>query len=209
MNPYERYILPWLIDAVCALPPAARERAKIVPRARGKVLEIGIGTGHNLPYYTPRRVVGVTGIDPGVLRRKILRRARAAGVKVTLLPLSAESIPAEGASFDTLVSTFTLCSIPDVERALAEMRRVLKPTGRLLYLEHGAAPDPRVRRWQDRLTPWWKPLAGGCHLNRDIPRLIAEAGFGIVKQHSDYIRGPRILSYVYRGEALPTTGAGE
>lgn len=206
MNLYERYLLPWLIDAVCALPAAARERAKIVPRARGEVLEIGIGTGHNLPYYAPRRVAGVTGIDPGVLRRRIMRRARAAGIEVKLLSLSAESIPAEDASFDTLVSTFTLCSIPDVECALAEMRRVLKPTGRLLYLEHGTAPDPHVRRWQDRLTPWWKPLAGGCHLNRNIPRLIAGAGFNIVEQHSEYIRGPRILSYVFRGEAQPCSG---
>ena len=201
MNPYERYLLPWLIDWVCALPPAARERAKIVPRAHGEVLEIGIGTGHNLAYYAPHRVALVTGIDPGILRRKIIRRARAAGIEVKLLPLSAESIPAEDAHFDTLVSTFTLCSIPDVEQALEEMHRVLKPAGRFLYLEHGAAPDLRIRRWQDRLTPVWKPLAGGCHLNRDIPRLITEAGFEILEQHNDYIRGPRILSYIYRGEA--------
>lgn len=201
MNPYERYLLPWFIDGVCALPPAARERAEIVPRAHGEVLEIGIGTGHNLAYYVPRQVARVTGIDPGILRRKIIRRAHAAGIEVKLLPLSAESIPAEDARFDTLVSTFTLCSIPDIEQALAEMHRVLKPTGRLLYLEHGTAPDPRIHRWQDRLTPWWKPLAGGCHLNRDIPRLIAEAGFEILEQHNDYISGPRILGYIYRGEA--------
>ncbi len=201
MSPYERYLLPWLIDWVCAMPPAARERAKIVPRARGEVLEIGIGTGHNLAYYAPHQVALVTGIDPGILRRKIIRRARAAGIEVKLLPLSAESIPAEDACFDTLVSTFTLCSIPDVEQALAEMHRVLKPAGRFLYLEHGAAPDLRIRRWQDRLTPVWKPLAGGCHLNRDIPRLITAAGFEILEQHNDYIRGPRILSYIYRGEA--------
>jgi ubiquinone/menaquinone biosynthesis C-methylase UbiE len=201
MSPYERYLLPWLIDWVCAMPPAAHERAKIVPRAHGEVLEIGIGTGHNLAYYAPHQVVLVTGIDPGILRRKIIRRARAAGIEVKLLPLSAESIPAEDAHFDTLVSTFTLCSIPDVEQALAEMHRVLKPTGRFLYLEHGAAPDLRIRRWQDRLTPMWKPIAGGCHLNRDIPQLITEAGFEILEQHNDYIRGPRILSYIYRGEA--------
>ncbi len=201
MSPYERYLLPWLIDWVCAMPPAARERAKIVPRARGEVLEIGIGTGHNLAYYVPRQVALVTGIDPGFLRRKIIRRARAAGIEVKLLPLSAENIPAEDACFDTLVSTFTLCSISDVEQALAEMHRVLKPAGRFIYLEHGAAPDLRIRRWQDRLTPVWKPLAGGCHLNRDIPRLIAAAGFEILEQHNDYIRGPRILSYIYRGEA--------
>jgi len=201
MNPYDRFLLPHLIDWVCALPQLGRERERIVPRADGKVLEVGIGSGHNLAHYRRDRVAMLTGIDPGALRHQTEKRALKAHIPLELLPLSAESIPVEVESFDTVISTFTLCSIPRIDRALEEMHRVLKPGGRFLFLEHGAAPEPGVRRWQDRLTPLWKPLAGGCHLNREIPELIRDAGFEILEQSSRYLQGPRIFGYIYRGEA--------
>lgn len=209
MNPYDRFILPYLIDWVCALPQLGREREHIVPQADGKVLEVGIGSGRNLAHYRRERVAMLTGIDPGALRRRTEKRARKARIPLELLPLSAEAIPAEAESFDTVISTFTLCSIPQIDRALAEMRRVLKPGGRFLYLEHGAAPDPGVRRWQNRLTPLWRPLAGGCRLNREIPKLIRDAGFEILEQHSRYLQGPRILGYIYRGEARTVSAPGD
>ena len=141
------------------------------------------------------------GIDPG-LHPKAARRAKEAGVEVTLIPLSAERIPADDASFDCVVSTYTLCTIPDVDAALKEVHRVLAPGGRLLFLEHGQAPDPSVNKWQNRITPYWKPLAGGCHLNRHLPSLIESAGFKITDLEQGYQSGPRLLSYVFMGTAL-------
>jgi ubiquinone/menaquinone biosynthesis C-methylase UbiE len=203
MNLYDRYVLPYLIDFVCGIKPVQRQRAKIVPRARGRVLEIGIGTGRNLPFYDHGKLEKLYGLDPALqMHRKARQRMRDAGLEVELVDLPAERIPMDDASFDTVLTTFTLCTIPDAAAALREMRRVLKPEGRLLFCEHGAAPDPSVRRWQDRLTPLWKPVAGGCHLNRDIPGLLRENGFRVLDLEQLYLPGPRPLTYNYWGSAV-------
>ena len=202
MNLYDRYLLPTLIDVLCGIKPVQRQRAKIVPRAQGRVLEIGIGTGRNLPFYDKSRLQQLYGLDPAAqMHPKARQRMLDAGLEVELLELPAEKIPMADASFDTVITTFTLCTIPDAIAALREMRRVLKPGGVLLFCEHGTAPDASVRRWQDRLTPLWKPLAGGCHLNRDIPALLREGGFRIVDMEQLYLPGPRPLTYNYWGSA--------
>jgi len=208
MNLYDRYLLPTLIDVLCGIKPVQRQRAKIVPRAQGRVLEIGIGTGRNLPFYDKSRLQQLYGLDPAAqMHPKARQRMLDAGLEVELLELPAEKIPMADASFDTVITTFTLCTIPDAVAALREMRRVLKPDGVLLFCEHGTAPDASVRRWQDRLTPLWKPLAGGCHLNRDIPALLREGGFRIVDMEQLYLPGPRPLTYNYWGSAVATETA--
>lgn len=204
MNFYDRHVLPYLIDWACGMRAVERRRMALIPQARGRVLEIGIGTGLNLAHYDPQVVTAFYGLDPAVqMHRLARRRASEAGLDVTLVELPAERINLPDASFDTVVTTFTLCSIPEPLAALREMRRVLKPDGRLLYCEHGRAPDASVRAWQDRLTPWWKPLAGGCHLNRDIPALLQAGGFHLHPQGEAYLPGPRPLTYNYWGTAVP------
>ncbi len=191
-----------MIDWACGVSLFSRQRQMLIPLAHGRVLEVGLGTGRNLPFYDRQRVRQVVGVDPALSLHPIARRrVLASGLDVELMGLSAERLPASDASFDTVVSTYTLCSIPDPVAALREMRRVLKPGGQLLFSEHGLAPEPGVARWQTRLQPYWKPLAGGCHLDRDIPALLAEAGFACdVQQH--YLWGPRVLSYHYWGGAV-------
>lgn len=202
MGFYDRHILPHLIDFACGMGEVMQARAQIVPQARGRVLEIGIGSGLNLSLYDPERVSAVVGVDPSAEMQALAReRAAACAVPVEMIALELGQIQAEGASFDDIVCTFTLCTIADAVAALREMRRVLKPSGRLLFCEHGLAPDLPVVRWQRRLTPWWKPLAGGCHLDRDIPALIAAGGFHIRQLDSGYLKGPRPMTHVYRGWA--------
>ncbi len=203
MNLYDRYLMPLLIDAGCGLKDFQALRALLLPQAAGAVLEIGIGTGRNLPFYDPARVSSLQGLDPaGQMHRKAQARAKAAGLEVELIALSAEQIPAPDASYDTVVCTFTLCTIPDPVTALREMRRVLKTGGKLLFCEHGRAPEAPVQRWQDRLTPWWKPIAGGCHLNRDVRAMLSAGGFVPTQIESSYLSGPKPLVYVTRGVAV-------
>jgi ubiquinone/menaquinone biosynthesis C-methylase UbiE len=205
INLYDRYVLPWVIDFACGIAPIQRQRARIVPRAAGRVLEIGIGTGRNLPFYDHARLEKLYGLDPALQMNRLARkRMRAAGLEVELVDLPAEQIPMADGSFDTVLTTFTLCTIPDAVAALREMRRVLKPGGTLLFCEHGAAPDASVRRWQDRLQPLWKPIAGGCHLNRDIPGLLRQGGFKVDEMEQLYLPGPRPLTYNYWGSASAT-----
>ena len=202
MQFYDRHILPRLIDYACGMGEVMKTRSKIVPQAEGRVLEIGIGTGLNLGFYDPARVQVVIGVDPAAQMQALARqRAAAIAIPVETIALELGEIQAGDASFDSIVCTFTLCTIPDAAAALKEMRRVLKPGGRLLFAEHGLAPDAPVVRWQHRLTPLWKPLAGGCHLNRDIPRLIEAGGFAIRELHTGYLQGPRPMTFVYRGWA--------
>jgi ubiquinone/menaquinone biosynthesis C-methylase UbiE len=201
---YDRHILPYVLDLACGIKAVRKQREKVVPLARGRVLEIGIGTGLNAAHYDRALVGKITGLDPamqmhGLARKRIAR----AGLDVELVGLSAEKIPLPGASFDTVVVTYTLCTIPDPVAALREMRRVLKPDGRLIFCEHGRAPDDSVRRWQERLTPYWKPLAGGCHLDRDVPALLREAGFRSDDLQTRYLPGPRPLTFNYWGTAVP------
>lgn len=199
---YERHVLPYLLDWACGIKPVRRQRRKVVPLARGRVLEIGIGTGLNLPHYNRAKVESITGLDPGLQMHRLARRRMIrAGLPVELVGLSAEKIPFDDASFDTVVVTYSLCTIPDPVAALREMKRVLKPAGKLVFCEHGAAPDAAVRRWQDRLTPMWSKIAGGCHLNRDIPALLREAGFRCDDLETLYLPGPRPLTYNYWGTA--------
>jgi ubiquinone/menaquinone biosynthesis C-methylase UbiE len=169
--------------------------------AEGRVLEIGVGSGLNLRFYTDR-ATEILGLDP---HPRLLRMAadRTGAVPSKLIEGTAESIPFEDASVDTVVTTWTLCSVPDVAAALAEMRRVLKPQGKLFFVEHGLAPEDAVRKWQNRLTPIWKRIAGGCHLNRPIARLVEEAGFHISQIETGYMRGPRPMTFMYEGSARP------
>jgi ubiquinone/menaquinone biosynthesis C-methylase UbiE len=202
MGLYDRHVLPYLIDFACGMGAVMKARSQIVPLAQGRVLEIGIGSGLNLSFYDPQRVVVVVGVDPSADMQRLAReRAAHCQVPVEMIALELGQIQAEDACFDDIVCTFTLCTIPDALAALKEMRRVLKAGGRLLFCEHGLAPDLPVVRWQKRLTPLWKPLAGGCHLDRDIPALIGAGGFHIRQLETGYLKGPRPMTHVYRGWA--------
>jgi ubiquinone/menaquinone biosynthesis C-methylase UbiE len=202
-NWYERHVLPWLVDIACSVRPVWRQRQKVVPLAQGRVLEIGIGTGLNLEHYDKARIAKIVGLDPGLeMHPQARRRSRRAGLEVELVGLSAEKIPYDDRSFDTVLVTYALCTIADPGAALKEMRRVLKPGGRLIFCEHGLAPDAAVRRWQGRLTPLWAKVAGGCHLDRDIPRLLKDAGFQSADMQQMYLPGPRPLTYNYWGTAV-------
>lgn len=199
---YERHLLPYLLDLACSASPIRRQRMKLVPQAEGRVLEVGIGTGLNLPFYDRSRVRQIVGVDPGLqLHRLALKRGQKAGLDVTLIGLSAECLPVGDASFDTVVCTYTLCTIADPVAALREMRRALKPGGKLLFSEHGKSPDANVLAWQTRLQPYWTKVAGGCKLNRDIPALLEAAGFH-PNAESLYLPGPKIMSYHYWGAAV-------
>ena len=201
-NWYDRHVLPHLIHLACGTRPIRRQRMKVIPQAHGRVMEVGLGTGLNLPFYDRAKVTSIVGVDPALrMHRLAMRQARTSGIPVELVGLSAERIPVQDASFDTVVSTYTLCSIPDPLAALREMRRVLAPGGKLLFSEHGRAPDAGVLRWQTRLQPYWSKVSGGCMLDRDIPALLVAAGFRPEVQ-SRYIPGPRILSFHYWGEAV-------
>jgi len=205
---YERHVLPWLVDLACSVRPVRRQRRKVVPLAKGRVLEIGIGTGLNLEHYDKARIERLVGLDPGLEMHPQARlRSRRAAIEVELVGLSAERIPYDDGSFDTVLVTYSLCTIGDPLSALKEMRRVLRPGGRLIFCEHGRAPDARVRRWQERLTPLWSTLAGGCHLDRDIPRLLAQAGFRSDDMQQMYLPGPRLLTYNYWGTAVAAPAA--
>jgi ubiquinone/menaquinone biosynthesis C-methylase UbiE len=204
MSVYERHVLPRLIDLAMGSKAQAAERAQVVPLASGVVLEVGIGSGRNLPFYGPG-VERLYGLDPSrELWRLAGKRVERAPVRVQFIRASAERIPLKAMTVDTAVMTWTLCSIPDPERALREVRRVLKPDGRLLFVEHGRSPDRRVVAWQDRLDPIWTRVAGGCHLNRKIGDLMAGAGFQLSQMETRYGGGPRPFAYLYRGLARPS-----
>lgn len=201
---YERRILPRLLDFAMRGKEATRFRALLVPQARGATLEVGVGSGLNLPFYG-ERVDRLVGVDPSeALLRMARKRARGAVVPVELMADSGEALSLADASVDTVVFTFALCTIPDPGKALREARRVLKPSGELLFAEHGLAPDEGVRRWQRRLNPLWRRVAGGCNLDRKVDELIAAAGFRLAGLETEYAKGPRLMSYVYLGRARPT-----
>ncbi len=202
MGFYQRHVLPWVIHLGMKTREATRYRKRVIPAARGRVLEVGIGSGLNLPFYSSG-VEAVCGLDPS---EKLLAMARKAARKapfgVELVPRSAEDIPFDDKTFDSVVVTWSLCSIPGAPKALGEMRRVLRPDGELIFIEHGLSPEPRIEAWQNRLNPLWNRCAGGCNLNRPMDVLIRAAGFRITRLETGYLlKGPRPLTYHYEGRA--------
>jgi ubiquinone/menaquinone biosynthesis C-methylase UbiE len=203
MGFYSDIILPRLCDLAMRNKQLVPFRERVIGAAEGRVLEIGVGSGMNLPFYRPP-VREVLALEPAPRLVTMARRAsRAASIPINFLEASAEAIPLEKHSVDTIVTTWTLCSIPQATTALADMRRVLRPGGKLLFAEHGLAPDESVRRWQDRLTPVWRRIAGGCHLNRPIRSMIEGAGFRIDRIETGYIPGPKPMTFMYEGSARP------
>ena len=205
MSLYGRYVVPRMIRRSCGVKPIMKQREKIVPQAHGRVLEIGAGGGFNIDYYDRRNVSEVVGLDTSAALMETTReKATAAGLAFKPLVLDAAHIPLEDRDVDTVLVTYTLCSIDRLHDALLEMRRVLKPDGQLLFCEHGAAPDPAVLRWQKRLTPLWRRIGGGCRLDRDLPGAIAAAGFTINRLDHMYLPSTwRIVGYNRWGSAQP------
>ncbi|MGQ0526025.1 MAG: class I SAM-dependent methyltransferase [Betaproteobacteria bacterium] len=201
MGVYDRWILPRLTDLAMRNREATRYRSRAVPQARGRVLEIGAGSGLNLPFYGSG-VESLTALDPSAaLLEMASRKAKAVSFPVIFENCSSESIPADASTFDTVVSTWTLCTRPDPLKALEEMKRVLKPGGTIIFVEHGLAPEKRVREWQQRLNPLWRTVTGGCNLNREIAGLVRAAGFTLLKFENEYAKGLRPMSYIYSGVA--------
>ncbi|MGH1371057.1 MAG: class I SAM-dependent methyltransferase [Cellvibrionaceae bacterium] len=204
MSFYDEHILPHVINLACGTKPVLKQREKIVPQAEGRILEIGMGSGINIPFYNPDKVEKVWGLEPSEgMRRKAQPRVAAAPFELEWLGLPGEEIPLDNDSADTIVLTYTLCTIPDWRAAVEQMRRVLKPGGKLLFSEHGKAPDAAVLAWQNRVNPLWMKMAGGCHLNRDIPKLLSEGGFNIKQLDSMYVPStPKVAGYTYWGYAV-------
>lgn len=198
---YNEWILPWAINRVMARTVFAVERAKMVPKAAGKVLEIGMGSGFNLPYYS-QQVEQVFGLEPSEsLKLKAFEKASLVAFPVTFIGLTAEQIPVEDQSMDTVISTWTLCTVPDVQKTLSEIFRVLKPNGRFLFIEHGRSPDSTIRVVQNTLNPLWKRIGGGCNLNRPMDKLILDAGFRMICCENGAMNGAGPLSFLFRGMA--------
>jgi ubiquinone/menaquinone biosynthesis C-methylase UbiE len=203
MGLYQDQILPRVIDKVLDNAETRRLRTRYVAGVEGVVLEIGFGSGLNVPHY-PTSVSRVLAVDPATVGRKLAQgRIDERGVDVAFVGLDGASIPVDDASVDSVLSTFTLCTIPDVDRALSEIRRVLRPGGRFHFLEHGRSPDPRVARRQDRFNPMQKVVAGGCNMNRSIDVLVERAGFELESLEHPPMRGPKAQSYMYAGVASP------
>jgi len=203
MSFYNDHVLPHLINLSMRNRELLPYRERAIAQAEGRVLEVGSGSGLNLPLYGSR-VQEVLGLEPAARLMNMAEHAAGrAKVPVTFIAGSAEAIPIESNSIDTVVMTWTLCSIPDALRALTEMRRVLKPAGHLLFVEHGLAPEENVRKWQNRLTPAWKRIGGGCHLDRPIRALIESAAFTITQLQTGYMKGPKPLTFLYEGRASP------
>lgn len=191
-----------MINLACSSRPACKQREKVVHRAYGDVLEIGFGGGLNLPHYDSGKVRRVFGLEPSAgMRRSAESMIAASGIEVELLDVPGEEIPLDDNSVDSVLMTYTLCTIPDAIAALRGMRRVLKPRGHLYFCEHGKAPDKVVHRWQNRLNPAWRAFSGGCNMNRDIPSLLKEGGFMLEDDNRMYIPGIRALSYNFWGSA--------
>ncbi|HEY5337507.1 MAG TPA: methyltransferase domain-containing protein [Rhizomicrobium sp.] len=204
MGLYDRYLLPPLLNAAMSTKPIRYQRRKVVPRASGRVLEIGFGAGHNLPFYDAAKVTHLWALEPSKeMRARAAERVSQTTIPLEFLDLPSEQIPLEDEQADTILVTYTLCTIPDVHKALGEMRRVLKPDGTMIFCEHGEAPDANVKRWQDRITPVWKALCGNCHLGRPIPDIIRDGGFRVTKMETMYLPGtPHFAGFNYWGDAV-------
>ena len=201
MSFYEQQVLPRMLNRVCGGKAVEPLRRRVCAGLAGKVLEIGFGSGLNVPHY-PAAVTLVQAVDPATVGRKLAaRRLAASQVPVEFIGLDGQTLPLESASVDHVLVTWTMCTIPDVDSALREMHRVLRPGGQVHFVEHGRSPDPGVARWQDRLTPLQRRLFGGCHLNRPIDRLLSRAGFGLTRMDNYYLAGLKPLGYSYEGVA--------
>jgi len=200
---YNKYILPKFINCACGSKPINYQRSKIVPYAKGVVLDIGIGSGLNIPFYNKSNINHLYGLDPSSELIKIAKRvAKTHKLEIEFLECGAESIPLADNSIDTIVITYTMCTIPDISLSNAETFRVLKPNGKLLFCEHGIAPDERVAKWQKIINPVWNKIAGGCNLNRDIPRLIKSSNLKISEIEEMYLPStPKFAGYNYWGVA--------
>ena len=204
MSLYEKYVLPKFLNCACGSKPVARQREKVVPLAEGKVLEIGIGSGLNLPFYDKTKVDEIWGLDPS---EELSEMARAVaiqeGMEVNFISSGAEEIPLPDDHFDSVLITYTMCTIPEVIRANTEIRRVLKNRGKMIFCEHGAAPDDNIRKWQKRINPFWGKIAGGCNIDRNIPSLIQDSGFDIIEIEEMYLPNtPKIAGYNFWGYAV-------
>ena len=197
MGFYDRHILPLLLNGAMSAKPISYQRKKVVPRAEGRVLEIGFGGGHNLPFYDRAKVTHLWALEPSKeMRARATTRVKESPLEIEFLDLPGEEIPLESEAADTVLVTYTLCTIPDVMKALSGMRRVLKTDGRLIFCEHGEAPDENVRKWQRRITPIWKRIGGGCHVGRAIPKLIQDGGFMVQDMETMYLPGtPRFAGF--------------
>jgi|TARA_B100000902_G_scaffold271181_1_gene257102 ubiquinone/menaquinone biosynthesis C-methylase UbiE len=204
MSLYEKYVLPKFLNCACGSKPVSYQRKKVVPLAEGKVLEIGIGSGLNLPFYDKTKIDEIWGLDPSeelsVMAKQV---ANEESMEVKFISSGAEDIPLPDNYFDSVLVTYTMCTIPEVQRANQEIRRVLKDNGKMIFCEHGEAPDQNIRKWQNRINPLWGKLAGGCNINRKIPSLIQESGFDIIEMEEMYLPNtPRIAGYNYWGYAV-------
>ena len=204
MSLYEKYVLPKFLNCACGSKPVSYQRKKVVPLAEGKVLEIGIGSGLNLPFYDKTKIDEIWGLDPSeelsVMAKQV---ANEESMEVRFISSGAEDIPLPDNYFDSVLITYTMCTIPEVQRANQEIRRVLKDNGKMIFCEHGEAPDQNIRKWQNRINPLWGKLAGGCNINRKIPSLIQESGFDIIEMEEMYLPNtPRIAGYNYWGYAV-------
>ena len=204
MSLYDKYVLPKFLNCACGSKPVARQRKKVVPLAEGKVLEVGIGSGLNLPFYDKSKIDELWGLDPSEELSEMARKvAESEHMEVNFISSGAEEIPLPDDHFDSVLVTYTMCTIPEVIRANGEIRRVLKNGGKMIFCEHGEAPDENIRKWQKRINPIWGKFAGGCNINRKIPSLIEDSGFDIIELEEMYLPStPKIAGYNYWGYAV-------
>ena len=204
MSLYEKYVLPKFLNCACGSKPISYQRKKVVPMAEGKVLEIGIGSGLNLPFYDKSKLDELWGLDPSEGLSEMAKQvADEEAMEVNFISAGAEEIPLPDNHFDSVLVTYTMCTIPEVDRANKEIQRVLKSNGKMIFCEHGLAPDINIKKWQNRINPFWKKLAGGCNINRNIPSVIQESGFDIIDLEEMYLPStPKIAGYNYWGYAV-------
>ena len=200
---YEKMVLPKLCDKCCGTKPINYQRKKVVPLAKGVVLEVGIGSGLNIPFYNKNNIEKIIGLDPSEELNVLAKRvADDNGIQIDFLINGAEDIDLPDSSVDTILITYTLCTIPNLKKSMSEMKRVLKPGGKFIFCEHGIAPDVNIIKWQRRINPIWGIFFGGCNINRNIPKIISESGFNISNLNQMYLPStPKIVGYNYWGEA--------